>query len=149
MQCNLRLFQKESIAPVWDSCYTIDWCVRLKAERKGVREGWLLQVLGRSEFKQLLRWRMKVRKDLEAAEKARAKELAAVSSSLSACIVLCVRGVVLLPFLPAAAAVMFEWQPRQQRELVLPAVAYCHPHTSILPAGLRGARFRSFSEVFS
>jgi Domain of unknown function (DUF3381) len=32
-----------------------------------------LQVLGRSEFKQLLRWRLKVRKDLEAAEKARAK----------------------------------------------------------------------------
>ena len=35
-------------------------------------------MLGRSEFKQLLRWRMKVRKDLEAAEKARAKEQAAV-----------------------------------------------------------------------
>jgi hypothetical protein len=72
-----------------------------------MREGWLLQVLGRSEFKQLLRWRMKVRKDLEAAEKARAKELAAVSSSLSACIVLCVYGVELLPLLPAAVAVMF------------------------------------------
>lgn len=35
-------------------------------------------MLGRSEFKQLLRWRMKIRKDLEAAEKARAKELATV-----------------------------------------------------------------------
>lgn len=37
-----------------------------------------LQVLGRSEFKQLLRWRMKIRKDLEAAEKTRANELKAV-----------------------------------------------------------------------
>ena len=42
-----------------------------------------LQVLGRSEFKQLLRWRMKVKKDLEAAEKARGKEAAAAEVPLT------------------------------------------------------------------
>lgn len=36
----------------------------------------VMQVLGRSEFKQLLRWRMKMRKVLERVEKERAKAAA-------------------------------------------------------------------------